>query len=208
MTTAAVSSGFSAPLPSGRRQRAAEPAALLFPAEQLPPSQTKRCAACRQHMPLASFPPHNAARDGRRRHCRACLLAGRHQPRIETPEQRERRNVRQSREEWRQSHREALARHAERNPLKAAAVRAVQRALRSGRVQRAEQCQAKGCTSQHRLEAHHWSYEREHWRDVLWCCAKCHRQGHARGFIVPADGIDRKYGTIPDLDTEEVERAA
>jgi len=31
-----------------------------------------------------------------------------------------------------------------------------------------------------RIEGHHWSYYPDHWLDVIWLCAKCHREEHRR----------------------------
>lgn len=158
----------------------------------------KPCQTCKTAKPLAEFAPHNASRDGRRAQCKECLLIGRYQPYIEGPEQRARRATRERRPEWRRVHRRAVARYAERYPLATQAGRALQRAVRSGRVTKAEHCQVEGCTSRLALEGHHWSYATEHWLDVLWCCAAHHRQGHAQGFMVAAAGIPAHYGTIPE----------
>ena len=168
----------------------------------------KRCGTCKEHRPLTVLPRHNGTRDGRRRHCRDCLLSGRYRPYVEPPEARARRKVRESKPKWRRSHRKALARHAERNPAAAKAMRASQAAVQAGRVRKADHRQARDCTSRKCLEAHHWSYAPEHWHDVLWCCAAHHRQGHAQGVIVPAAGIPIHYGTIPEMMADQVEEAA
>lgn len=159
----------------------------------------KLCKACKNSKRLADFPRHYGSRDGRRRVCRDCLLAGAYQPRIEPPGQRARRAVRERKPKWQRSHRRALARYVQRNPLAVAASRALKAAVSAARVTKAEHCQVHGCTSRKCLEAHHWCYARQNWLEVLWCCAAHHRQGHARGFIIPAEGIPSHYGTIPEM---------
>jgi hypothetical protein len=156
------------------------------------------CRTCREVKPLSGFLQHNGARDGHRLHCRDCLLTGRYQPYIEGPEERARRRARESQPKWQQSHRIALARQAERYPAKQQATRALQAAVKSGRIKKAEHCQVEGCSSSLFLEGHHWSYAPEHWLEVMWVCAAHHRRGHAQGFIVPAAGIPQHYGTIPE----------
>ena len=84
---------------------------------------------------------------------------------------------------------------------------ALQAAIQRGRVKKSDCCQAAGCSSQAFIEAHHWSYEREHWRDVLWVCAAHHRQGHARGRIEPAAGIPSHLGIVPELQAKPIKEA-
>lgn len=172
---------------------------------QSPASMFKRCGTCKQTRSPLEFPRHNGAKDGRRNSCRACLLSGRYQPYIEPPSVRALRKARESKPKWQRSHRKALQRHAERNPVQAAAQRALKAAVRAGRIDRAETCQVAGCSSRLHIEAHHHDYARP--LEVLWCCAAHHRQGHAQGFITPADGIPSHYGAIPEMAAEPAEAA-
>jgi hypothetical protein len=172
----------------------------------LPSSHDKRCAGCRKRFPLERFPRHGNSRDGRRRHCRACLLAGRHQPRADTPALRAAREARQARAAWISSHRRATARHVERHPEQAAAGKALRAAVKRGEVAKADRCQARGCSSSKSIEAHHHNYQRP--LEILWLCAACHRRGHARGYILPAEGLPAHLGTIPEMITEPVAEAA
>ena len=160
----------------------------------------KVCATCRATKPLGGFLAHRGSKDGHRIHCRECLTSGRYQPTPETSSQRKRRMERQGRLSWQRSHWRAIRRYEDGNPMKAAAVRALTTAVNGGRMQRGAHCQVAGCPSRKSIEGHHWSYAPEHHLDVLWCCATHHRQGHARGFIVPAAGIPARYGTIPDME--------
>lgn len=178
-------------LTSTRSMRATAPLLFETPA-------TKHCKVCKGHRLLAEFLPHAGSRDGRRAVCRGCQAAGLYVPKSETPAQRARRKERQSRPEWQASHSRALKLHASRNPIAAAATRAVQEAVRLGTLRKAKRCQVRGCTSNHWLEAHHHSYHPSKWLDVLWCCASHHRRGHAQGFIVPRKGLPAHMGTIPE----------
>jgi hypothetical protein len=163
----------------------------------------KRCRTCKERKALLTFPRHNCSRDGRRNQCRDCLLTGRYRPYVEPPELRERRARRERKPKWRRSHRAALV----RNPASTKAKRVLTAALKAGRIAKPSHCQVRGCTSLKYLEAHHWSYAPEHRLDLLWCWAAHHRQGHAQGFIVPADGIAAHYGTIPEMTAVEAEAA-
>lgn len=170
------------------------------PSNLVEADREKRCQTCKTAKPLNGFPLHAGSHDGHRIHCRACLISGRYQPTPETPAQRKRRAERQGRRSWQRSHGQALREYGDRNPLKTAAVRALQTAVNCGRLQRGTRCQAAGCSSEKSIEGHHWSYAPEHHLAVLWVCAAHHRQGHARGFIVPAAGIPVHYGIIPGME--------
>lgn len=162
-------------------------------------ARAKVCKTCSERKPLEAFPTHRMSRDGRRATCSGCLLSGRYEPRVETPAQRARRKARQSQPRWQASHADALRRLAAQEPIKAQAMKAARKALRSGIIQNPGRCQAAECSSAKHIEMHHWSYAPEHWTDVLFVCASDHRQGHARGYIVPAAGIPRRYGQIPGV---------
>ena len=69
----------------------------------------------------------------------------------------------------------ARQRRAE-DPRRFQAREAVAAALTRGSLNRPTGCSRCGSTS--RLEAHHHSYEREHWLDVEWLCSRCHRREH------------------------------
>lgn len=81
---------------------------------------------------------------------------------------------------YRAANREAFAKRQEKyraaNPEKTAAHRAVREAIATGGVVRPRCCST--CLSEGRIEAHHWSYEQEHWLDVVWLCAGCHATAH------------------------------
>lgn len=64
------------------------------------------------------------------------------------------------------------------NPDKRKAQYAANNAVRDGRLLRKLHCEH--CGSGGKLQKHHWSYEKEHWLDVIWLCTKCHGREHAR----------------------------
>lgn len=57
-----------------------------------------------------------------------------------------------------------------------AAHRAVELAVNTGRLVRPKEC--SDCGTKASAQAHHSSYEREHWLDVEWLCQNCHSQRH------------------------------
>lgn len=156
---------------------------------------SKRCKTCREDKHLGEFAPHNGSRDGVRNHCRECCATGRRTIKPETPAQKVRRKERQSRPEWQRSHAEALKLHAERFPKAARATRIAFAAARAGMLTPPEHCQARGCQVPSRLERHHFDYDQP--LSVLWVCPAHHRQGHSRGFIEVAPGIEPAFGHIP-----------
>lgn len=65
------------------------------------------------------------------------------------------------------------------HPLMAGAHSAVNNAVRRGKLPKAStlSCANCGLTADH---YHHWSYEREHWLDVVPLCMKCHHKLHRK----------------------------
>jgi len=49
---------------------------------------------------------------------------------------------------------------------------AVNKAIITGRLVRPSEC--FNCESEGRIEAHHESYDRKDWLNVVWLCKKCH----------------------------------
>lgn len=56
---------------------------------------------------------------------------------------------------------------------------AVGNAKRDGKLTQPDCCEHCG-TSEKKIQAHHWSYEPEHWLDVIWLCTTCHGKEHKR----------------------------
>lgn len=70
-------------------------------------------------------------------------------------------------------------RWAQRNQDKRLAQHAANNALRDGILERKTSCEHCG-TDERKLQKHHWSYEPEHWLDVIWLCTRCHGKEHKR----------------------------
>lgn len=68
-----------------------------------------------------------------------------------------------------------------RNPAGVAARAAVRKALASGLLEKQEcQLDESGCL-RWPVEAHHESYDPDHWLDVVWVCKACHGRLTQRG---------------------------
>lgn len=68
---------------------------------------------------------------------------------------------------------------SERNQRKRKAQYALSNAKRDGKIQVSGCCEHCG-TSEKKIQGHHWSYEPEHWLDVIWLCTSCHGKEHKR----------------------------
>ncbi len=66
----------------------------------------------------------------------------------------------------------------QRHPDRTFARLSVSRAISSGKLTRPSFCSE--CKIECKPDAHHDSYEREHWLDVRWLCRKCHMEHHRK----------------------------
>ena len=71
-----------------------------------------------------------------------------------------------------------IARYWENHPEKRLAHRAVNNAVRDGRIVKPFHCEK--CCSDEKIEAHHESYDKCDWLNVKWLCRKCHKSVHAK----------------------------
>ena len=62
------------------------------------------------------------------------------------------------------------------NPLKRKAHSAVSNAIRDGKLQKLSACE--NCGYDHKVQAHHESYEEVDWLNVVWLCVQCHNKRH------------------------------
>jgi len=62
--------------------------------------------------------------------------------------------------------------HYHKHPEMYKAKAAVAAALERGDLVRGTECCS--CGEIKPTVAHHWSYEEEHWLDVVWICRRCH----------------------------------
>lgn len=156
----------------------------------------KKCFKCLTLKPLSEFYKHSGMKDGHLNKCKSCAKVDVKQNRDEkseyyksydraryTPE-KVRENTAKYREKYRsdESFRESVKVSADRwkrkNPQKRSAQVYLGNAVRDGRIVKKTLCEH--CESSVKVQAHHWSYEREHWLDVIWLCPPCHGAEHRR----------------------------
>lgn len=145
----------------------------------------KPCSACKALKPLDEFQVRVASPDGRTAACRACLK-DRDKARYEA--ERERRLQRHAAYVatpiGAAAHKRAVDRWRAANADKAAAHRAVAKALLSGKLARWP-CEVCGNAESH---AHHPSYDKAMRLVVVWLCDEHHKEVHAMplpGDILP-----------------------
>jgi hypothetical protein len=176
-----------------RKEREARQARAREEAKSKAPPATKACRSCKIVKPLSSFSKHRLAKDGHRHDCRTCAQSERAKRLELTAEQREARK----RNAARAANRLAVRAWSVRNPMAAQARRKLRRAVKSGKVQMADHCQAQGCTSTKRLQGHHADYRSA--LQVVWLCATCHRRAHASGVLRVKKGVPRQRSRVPKL---------
>ena len=137
----------------------------------------KTCFKCSRLLDADKFYRHEGMADGLMGKCIECTKRG-----VQA-------NYRLRREQYRQYERErqrTLKRRAAkteyqrrarlRTPEKSRARKALQRAVRTGKVARPAQCPR--CGGDDRIEAHHTDYSKP--LDVQWLCFACHRRDHGQ----------------------------
>ena len=162
------------------------------------PSSMKVCFKGGAEKPLSEFYKHSQMADGHVNKCKDCnkkdvaenreknkeyyLQYDRNRP---NHEERVRKSCERTKEkyhtdpEYKQKVTDAKAAWSERNTQKRKAQHAVSNAKRDGKLVKLDCCEHCG-TSEKAIQAHHWSYEPEHWLDVIWLCTKCHGKEHRR----------------------------
>jgi hypothetical protein len=73
---------------------------------------------------------------------------------------------------------------------------AVASALLSGRLVRPENCERCGKETLD-LQAHHWSYAREHRLEIEWLCGGCHKSEHPLGSEKAREMIAKRWAKNP-----------
>lgn len=71
-----------------------------------------------------------------------------------------------------------LRKYRAKHPERDSARNAVSNALRDGKLVRPSECSC--CGKECKPQGHHWSYEEEHWLDVVWLCTRCHADEHKK----------------------------
>lgn len=132
---------------------------------------SKICSKCGIEKPLTEFHKQQRNKDGLRHWCKECR----------------RRYYQANRKQQGVYDRKYYANHKNKRatyfkayvaqfPERIKAKRAVERAVKAGKLIRPNRCSNPKCNKLCVPEGHHWSYLEEHWLDVKWLCKSCHGQ--------------------------------
>lgn len=120
-----------------------------------PNATEKACAKCGEIKPISEFHRKSGVRHGHNARCRDCTA--------DDQKQIDRRKYRHVQDAW-----------VLRNPEKARAHRAVNKAIRSGILIRPNSCSS--CLDETKPQAHHEDYDEP--LVVIWLCPRCHKKVH------------------------------
>ena len=156
---------------------------------------TKTCRTCKQTKSVSEFYKAKRNRDGYANQCKICDLKqyakyaktekGK-QARRRAEQQRaktEKRKMAQTKynkkyrrtENGKAIQAEALKRYAQKHPERLKAKRAVENAIKAGKLPRPDTFQCSYCPKQAEQYHHHKGYAQKHWLDVIPMCFLCHR---------------------------------
>jgi len=157
----------------------------------------KVCFKCFVEKPLSDFYPHKSMLDGHLNKCKDCTkrdaLLHRERNLEKVREYDRNRPNREERvkticarisrlckedKEFSQRVSGIKRKWASLNQHKRKAQYAASNAVRDGKLQRKTVCEH--CLLEKNLQKHHWSYEEQHWLDVIWLCTSCHGKEHKR----------------------------
>lgn len=131
----------------------------------------KRCSGCHAEKPLFEFHLNKRSPDGHLQRCKECRRTLERENRAAVTEKE--RLFFQRNPEARRRKRE---RYAANNPEKAAAHKAVEKAVRAGELIKASQCE--DCGAEGPLHGHHEDYGKP--LEVDWLCTYCHVEADRR----------------------------
>lgn len=124
--------------------------------------EPKRCAACKKVKPASDFP-----RQGMHPYCRVC--------RTEKSSAYKRGPGRKAHAARMQRYNKNRYKNDPSYPLKVRARNAVHLAVTSGLLTKPKRCPT--CNQRKVIHGHHHKgYDKKNWLNVLWRCARCHRQ--------------------------------
>lgn len=158
----------------------------------------KRCFKCGAEKPLSEFYKHPKMLDGHVNKCKECnkkdVIENRldkkdyylnydrnrpnHEERVASQSERTK-TLYNSNPEFKEKRKLEVREFRNSNPDKYKAQTSINNALRDGKLTKLNSCEHCG-TSEKKIQARHWSYEPEHWLDVIWLCTKCHGKEHKR----------------------------
>jgi len=136
----------------------------------------KTCFKCGETLPIAEFYRHKQMKDGRLNKCKQCTKAdvtNHRNANIERVREYDRaRAMLPHRVELRSSY---SREYAKLFPDRRRAHSAVNNAVRDGRLDKPGSCTE--CGNETVIHGHHHhGYTKEHWLDVQWLCAPCHKK--------------------------------
>ena len=158
---------------------------------------TKKCGRCKVAKPFGEFFRRKRSKDGFQEWCKSCKRSyARDYNKI--PERRKKnreyeRNLYWTSSKYRKSRIAAISRYNKigSSKMKFKAKGKVSYAIKKGLLVRPDSCEACGIAAVDKtkgvtvrggwlgcLDAHHESYKKEHWLDVVWLCRICHRKAH------------------------------
>lgn len=133
----------------------------------------KICRRCNSTKPIEMF---NRQGDGKKSWCKSCEQEYKRLPAVR---ERKRLSARQNRTaEKRESRRIYSRLYRERHPDRAAARRAVNNAIKMGKLKPARVNPCSRCGEMAAQYHHHKGYEQKYWLEVEPLCAKCHVSVH------------------------------
>ena len=137
----------------------------------------KQCTKCKEIKLLEDFSPNKNGVHGRASNCKKCGAAYTRKYYYSKPgaSKKAQERFKEWREKNRGKYRAAKLKNYYKHPHKTHASVAVNRAIRSGLMKRLS-CAICG---EAQTEAHHFSYEKQHWLDVVFLCTEHHEEAHA-----------------------------
>ena len=147
---------------------------------------TKRCCYCKKPKPLSEFHKNQATKDGYQSECMICRKAHRQTEKGKKLDRKccaKYNNTKRGqsiRKAYRQSDiGKAMARHSAKNrkrrfPEQVKAGKAVENAIRKGKLPQPDTLKCHYCPAQAKEYHHHKGYAPEYWLDVIPVCLSCH----------------------------------
>lgn len=155
--------------------------------------EMKKCRKCDDTKPLDDFHKSPHYKDGKRPYCKECIRAENRKWKANNPERnaQHRRKWYEANKEkakadfdrWRRENPERFAeklkRSQEKHPDRVKARKALNNAVRDGKIEKPDRCaECGGLTQSRRLHGHHHNYGKP--LEVEWICSDCHGARHAK----------------------------
>ena len=139
----------------------------------------KKCSKCGEMKELTEFYKSKRNKNGHQYKCTVCCSAYEkiYQLTESGKEARARSDAKHAlTEKGKATHSKSDAKYRSKYPLKHKAVKAVNNAIRDGKLTRPTRCSQ--CGIECKPDGHHRSYLKEHRLDIIWLCRQCHTTLH------------------------------